>query len=258
MVIDKFYYMSLDYRLDRHVSMETAAALCDIPYSLVNRFPACFGNERVPDSLEEVVSLMDVDGFPEWRWWLENDPTYDCTWVCSAWTKLSLLRLIANSSENAFFFSDTYLPHNFSFLNLEGWFGLLHKPKCLFLNIKFDSNFIKSTLEYADVKFSAVPGIYTLPACYLSPSAIMTPEGANAVLNLWREYPQYDFTRFAYFSGLWHKLTGLYCTIPPMAKNVANSSDYPFSRSDKLTGGDTYYEHDFGGAKNEDASCDSC
>lgn len=216
--IPKFYYMSLDYRKDRHTSMETACALCGIPYEIIERYPARLGNEYVPDQLEEVIEKMADDGFPEWRYYLEQPE--EPTMLASYWTKVSLLRHISEGGENAFFFSDTFLPYGFRYHSLLPRLSGVHDLKVLFLQLKVDALWIDNPYEFRYIVPSNTPGIYKYPHALVAPAVVFTPEGASELLSSWRTTPQHIFFQLPYFNNLFREMEGLYASIPVMAMST--------------------------------------
>lgn len=239
--IDKVYYISLDYRLDKHVAFESACALCEIPYHLIERFPACYGNDCEPTDLDEILYLMAEDGFPEWRdfYFMDEGGTkIDPVLASVTWSKMALLRRVADSGKNVIVSSDTCFSYGFLYENLLLCVDHVSQDydvfKGLFLGCYASGEpFVDVAHEvFPSIKSTFIPGIYFLPHCFLPFALVLTPEGAAEILGVLRNSSWNIFNEALYFANF-YRYEGYFCSIPAKVKFLGHT-DYPFSRSDKI------------------------
>ena len=150
---------------------------------------------------------MADDGFPERRDFyyqsqgkLESAPVL----VAVAWSKMALLREVANMNEMVMVCGDTVLPYGFlhdQFIDRLKYLTDRQKDfKGLFLGCIYQDD------VFVDVPHEAFPNIeptytitfYRLPHCWLPFSMIITPQGAAEILELWREKPYNTFQGLLY------------------------------------------------------------
>ena len=243
--IDRVSIMTLEYRKDRQMVSSVVCALADVPY---DRFELVFGrcgNDRLPDTVAKLAEKIVADGFTEWEFYLENETSKKLTHLAADWSKLSLLRRIANGNENVLFVADTCLfSHSFRFFKFE---ESLSKLECgvgaVFLgNIyssgsKFHEN--EGTIDLS--KTTAVGDIYSGVYLPVVPSVVFTPVGARTFLDIWRTVPECLFSYVPYVSREMIDMRDFYFCFPKKWLHIGSSSGYPFSRSD-MEGVGVFYD----------------
>ena len=126
-MIDKVYYINLDREVGRHYAQRVTAAMAYLPLEKLHRFPAKDGSEY--ESNEDIIEDIIADGFPEYRWFLENPErqwrrpkNYACNW-----SHLSVLREVVNNKENAIILEDDAFVKT-SYPDIEKDFRSLDQP----------------------------------------------------------------------------------------------------------------------------------
>ena len=236
--LDKVCYISLDYRTDKHQAMETACALCEIPYGVIERFPARYGNDCEPTDLVEILDLMAEDGFPEWKEHYDGKVDMVPSRAAVMWSKMALLRYVRDSGRNMMVFSDTSFPYQFLYRDFLYDLNVLsgdYELNGLFLGgrLGYEVGYIQNVEDVSfGIKKTSLPDICFLPHCYLPFSMVLTPFGAGEILELLRKHPFEHFFNVLYHENFF-ECDGYFCAIPAKVKFIGHLK-YPFSRSDKL------------------------
>ena len=117
--IHAVYYINVDECVTKRHAVEANYCLAEMPEDRVNRFPSKLSFASCSDNNKDVARVMVDDGFPEYKWFLENESQYSGDHLASRWSKLSLLRQIAAERINALLMVDSMFWWSYNFLTLE-------------------------------------------------------------------------------------------------------------------------------------------
>ena len=120
--IDKVYLINQSIRADRLYGTMFSLYQFKVPYAKFERFPARCENNNLPNSLTELLLMIRNDGFSCYNKLLEPgvieqrllasesaERNLHPASIASVWSKLSLLRHIADRNENALFITDSFM-----------------------------------------------------------------------------------------------------------------------------------------------------
>ena len=194
--IDKWHITNLSSQPYKWACQELVACLHGIPMEIFERFPARIENDVLP-SQEELARRIAADGFPEWEKTFATRslikehldmPERHCQQIACEWTRMSVLRHIAESGNRAVACSDN------------GYLNIRYKELTAILNQLPDDLLVLYLHWYCFLR----DGDGWDAACRLEPSGVpgvlkefsgggnsayWTPEGAQVVLDLWRKIP---------------------------------------------------------------------
>lgn len=226
MNLKKWYYSNLDSRLDKVYAQELVAAVQRFPAGVMERFPTALQNNEMPETREELCEMIQADGFPEWSYEMLKGALVEDVWIAADWTKLRMLRYVANSDSGAVITTDNAYPiapyevidNTIGFLNHEGlralylhWTADPDEDSIEQWHIDALSNLAPTHIEGVLGNFAGVGWI-----------AYWTPEGAQSFLDLWAECSTCDgqmvLNYFQHKVG--RQLNGYYVCNPHLALSV--------------------------------------
>ena len=238
-MIKRIYCMTIDYRKDRQIAMETACAILDIPG---NRFEFVFapcGNDILPDTSRELAQRMVDDGFEEWQLIVSEGTWMHPTWLASCWSKIRLLRRIADEGDTAMFLSDTNYPRFFWFPQLEEQVESLDPFSALFLG-GFTGDEEEGKAKARRMQPTSIEGIRSNMTIYARPAAVFTALGARKYLDKWRTMPNANFQDIPFHWADEQDSPDLYMCDPERVKDIPTDSGYSFVKTDKANWGPFY------------------
>ena len=253
--IDKIYVINLDARVDKWQASLYCFYKFGVPCSKVERFPALLSNQDIQSmTYVDVLELIVADGFDGWGGFLnqaykkmKSDNYFSWTThpanYASIWSKLSLLRYIVESGENALFMTDSFFIVRNDKLGINNFEDLTHVCNKL-LNKEeqgFKSLNLASLYRTSEPRFAlstSVKGICS-PGCIYSMSAcILSLECAKEMLDFWSVHPCHPDRLFSKMFNAGMDLSAYYfCLHSPLlfdADRFAARSNYPFFLTDKI------------------------
>ena len=233
--IDKWYYINLADRVDKHHVQQAMCAVHGVPFERLERFPAAIDNESCPRDIRALAQMMIDDGFEEWSWFLENETWFQPHWLASEWSKLRLLRQIIERGENAVMSTDvTFL--NRDFFELEDMQSRLPDLEVLHLSWWYDKEDETHKAHYAKMKKTGVEGIFSNFMLMGGAAIYFTLEGAKNFMAMRKEWPNNNIESFAFYRGLHtpEKIKGFYaCDPSPMKQMWSGKPGYEITTKDK-------------------------
>lgn len=231
--IDLIRCMTIEYRKDKQVAMESAMAMVDAPGEKFGFFFSPCGNDELPEDVRDVAAMMVDDGFSELVEIKEKGHWRKPSWLVADWSKMRGLRYIAGGKENVWLCSDTNYPCNMYYPHFEESLGMLINPSVVFLGGYIPENSSIATSAYTRLEETTCSGIYSNMSIYAHPSAVFTPRGAARLLDFWLKNPHLNFPETTFEMGKVKTMNSVFICKPDKVKNVKWDSGYSFVGSDK-------------------------
>ncbi len=230
-IIEKWYYSNLNSAKEKRYQQQIVAAIFGFPSEVFDRYQAVIENENMPETKEEVCEAIQADGFPEWRIEKFDGYPWSKVWLASNWTKLQMLRTIAENTwwNGAVMSTDRGFPV-VPFAQIEKKveaalnFDDLRALSLHWIVEPWENHFNHANYEtLAMLEPSGVDGI--LKNFYGTSSIFyFTPKGAAHFLDVWKRIPHEDFQgvlmheRFERLSGYYACNPHLALTLPAIAE----------------------------------------
>ena len=224
--INKWLYSNLNSAPEKRHQQQIVAAIMGFPANVFERYPAAIENDKLPRTREELLLMMQADGFPEWTADQFHEMPWNRIWIASNWTKLQMLRIIAESDwDGAVISTDRGFPV-VPFKEIEEKVAQCPRDlRSLFLHWiiepwegHFTADHYKSL---AVMQPSGIDGILK-NFCANGSIAYFTSQGAQHFLDIWKKIPFIDFQAvLTYEFIVSSKLqTGFYATNPHLALTI--------------------------------------
>ena len=249
--IQKWYYMNLDERVDKHYAQQINSMLHGVPVQVLERFPVAIENDVCPDDIPTLAQMIVDDGFPEWECYVKEDfwrerKIFGPHFLAADWTKLRALRQMIEREENAVLCSDAaFLSVDFAFL--QHWINQIpHDLRVLNLYWWYDDEDPKHARQAQKMQPTSVVGIYNNFALFGAAAVFFTWEGAKAHLELWRKYRRVAAEPFPFYAGGddMDQLAGYYaCNPTPMRIIYPGMNGYSIATRDKVLSNNPKGEH---------------
>ena len=232
--IDQIRCMTIEYRRDKQIGHEVAMGLVHAPSDRYDFLYSPCPNDRLPDDTKAVAAMMVDDGFLAFEKIANEGHWRNPSWLVADWSKLRGLRLIANGDKVVWLMSDTHYPVGFSFRDLESKISCIPKALCVFLGYyTTESNDYSVEAERRLVE-STVPGIFGNMGCYCHPSIVLSPSGANKLLEYWLKKPHLNFPELTYEMGKDESVADIFVCKPNLTTTIPGDSGWAIVESDKV------------------------
>lgn len=245
MEIQKIHLINFGYRTDRYNAFLGTALLAGVSFEMIERFEPMLDSGSC-GSIEKVIELMALDGFPEWRALLDEGIVIEPSVLASFWSKLSCLRKMIKLGSDAIMISDS--------AHFVGWFPDFWECVSRFrdievLNLRYVEHDIISDEfrpcfeeQVGKMQSTFDERVYSNFRGMGSSAMAFSNSGAAKVLDYWKSNPCLDWTYLFFEMGIVDVLNGSYVCIPDVAYVPAHRElKYPFTRTDKNDGSGHYY-----------------
>ena len=226
-MLNKWYYSNLAVRTDKVHAQELVASIQRFPPSVLTRFPVAIETTEMPDTLAELCLLMNRDGFTEWTADRLSHSDLSLTWVAANWTKLKMLRHVANSDAGAVITTDNAYPIVPFELISQTISACPSDLKALYLHWVAEPDEGGFKREHYESLAGLTPcGITGVLANFHGVGWIVyfTPSGAQHFLDVWRQEPPTDGQYIPLACRYWWnhplQLSGTYACNPHLALSI--------------------------------------
>ena len=234
-MIDKWYYINLKSRIDKHHAQQITCATWGVPAEKLERLPAAIENDVCPNS-RELGQMMIDDGFPEWgETFVSGETKMFPHWIAGNWSMLRAIRLVIEHNENAVISFDTHYMCKLFYLMERELYQLPWDLKILHLTWWKDrTDHPRHMEQQRKLQPTNVEGIQSNFAMVGCGARFFTSRGATEYLELWKKRPMEDTQNVLFYAAADENLSGYYCCDPFWVLPLGdNKPGYDVTRKDK-------------------------